>query len=177
MTIVTPVTKRKAGSIGLASLEAVAGFAAVVGCGANDEQPFPATGSFEQWDSAGVHIAQGSGEALQTSLPWVFDTVPDLEIGTIAGEEPYQFSDITSVVAIPDGEIVVVDQGSLDIRWFDGRGTFLRAVGGAGQGPGEFVRAQVMPQFQPDSLFVLGVAADEMGVEYVRRYRLDRDGS
>jgi len=132
----------------------VAGFATVVGCGADDEQPLPAAGSFEQWDSAGVHIAQSSGVTLQTPLPWVLDSVPDLEIGTIAGEEPYQFSNISSVVAMPDGDIVVVDRGSLEARWFDGRGTFLRAVGGPGRGPGEFVRAEVVTQFQPDSLVV-----------------------
>jgi len=133
---------------------AFAGLVVVMGCGSNDERPLPATDSFEQWDSAGVQIAQTSEDALHTPLPWVLDTVPDLEIGTVAGEEPYQFSNISSVVGMPDGEIVVVDQGSLDVRWFDDRGTFLRSVGGEGRGPGEFVRAQVVPQFRPDSLVV-----------------------
>jgi hypothetical protein len=157
MSGIAAITMRSAGCRGTAALMAAAGITTLGGCGAGADEPFAGAGAFEQWDSAGVHIAQSSGDVLQRPLPWVIDSVPDLEIGTVDGEEPYQFTRITSVVAGRDGEIIVLDGERLDVRWFDARGTFLRAAGGAGQGPGEFARAQLVRQFQPDSLLLYDV--------------------
>jgi len=158
MTVETPITGRNSESARPAVLPAVAlavaGVATAVACGPSDEDPSAAAPAFEQWDSASVQITESSGEALAVVLPWVLDTVPELEIGTVAGDEAYQFTSVSSVTSGPGGEIVVLDEGSLNLRWFDSSGTFLRAVGGSGGGPGEFTRVQMVPQFQPDSLLV-----------------------
>jgi hypothetical protein len=63
-----------------------------------------------------------------------------LSIGVQSGDSAYEFSGVTSAVRLSNGEIVVADGRSSQLRWFDARGKFLRRVGRRGQGPNEFAR-------------------------------------
>jgi hypothetical protein len=60
---------------------------------------------------------------------------------TIGSErEPYLFSLITAGFFLSDNRIVLVDDGMLNIKFFDEAGGHTKTVGGNGQGPGEFRR-------------------------------------
>ncbi len=52
----------------------------------------------------------------------------------------HQFADVTALAFTPDGELVVVDRGELEVTVFTGEGTEVVRWGREGQGPGEFVR-------------------------------------
>lgn len=61
----------------------------------------------------------------------------ELSIGVAAGDEPYMFGQVTSVWATDDA-ILVVDRGVPAVRVYDHQGNWLRDIGSAGQGPGEY---------------------------------------
>ncbi len=48
------------------------------------------------------------------------------------------FESLGTVSCDPEGNIYVVDSGSLNIKKFDAQGKFLQTIGREGQGPGEF---------------------------------------
>lgn len=88
-------------------------------------------------DSAGIAIIESSQPAWGTATPWVVDASPILTIGSADGEEPYLLHGVTGAVRLDDGSIVVLDL-SRELRQFDSTGTFMRAAGRPGPGPGEF---------------------------------------
>lgn len=138
-----------------APLLTLAALAALAACGDDDmdRQP-PEAVDFGAWDSAGVRIVESSGEALGTVLPWVVDTVPNLELGEVEGDGPLQFQNISGIVQLPDGGLVVLDEGSRELGWFEASGEPGRTTGGAGRGPGEFLEPLLVPRFQTDSLLI-----------------------
>jgi hypothetical protein len=89
-------------------------------------------------DSAGVRIVEHRERALALVPRWTLATEPQLDIGVEDGPEEYQLYLITGARMLRSGEIVVVNTGSRELRFYDSTGTFLRALGGDGEGPGEF---------------------------------------
>ncbi|MEX2529373.1 MAG: hypothetical protein WD960_01255 [Gemmatimonadota bacterium] len=130
------------------------GLSVLGGCA--EDGPRGAAGSvgFQEWDSAGVRVVESSGEALETFLPWTVDTLPDLEIGHLFGEASTQFHRIGGITSAPGGEVVVVDGGSAELRWFAASGEARLALGGEGDGPGDFRAPRLIRQFAGDSLLI-----------------------
>ncbi len=62
----------------------------------------------------------------------------DLRIGEIDGDGPDVLGSVVSVGVDPGGAIHVADAQWSQVKVFDANGAFLRAVGGSGEGPGEF---------------------------------------
>lgn len=94
-------------------------------------------GGFEVVDSAGVALVLN-----RSSGPWGPEPLPvdeTLRIGVVEGEDPYQFAQVSDVLADDEGRIFVGNDLTGTVRVFDAEGTFLREFGGRGQGPGEFV--------------------------------------
>lgn len=63
---------------------------------------------------------------------------PTLEIGVLEGDERYTFQNVTSVVPMASGALVVSDAGAAELMRYSADGTFERRWGGRGGGPGEF---------------------------------------
>lgn len=85
---------------------------------------------------------------------WTLAPEPRLEIGVREGAEPYQLHRAQSSALLQDGRIVVLNSGSQELRFFDHYGTFLHAVGGDGEGPGEFRYPTRVRLVGTDSLLV-----------------------
>ncbi len=87
-------------------------------------------------------VPGGGGEEPTTLIP-----PKDTVVATVVGEigwgtrDGYEFGDVTSVAFGPSGEVVTVDQFLHQVAIFDSTGTFLRAFGGSGDGPGELTSA------------------------------------
>ena len=88
-------------------------------------------------DSAGVQLVKnsltplwGEGDA------WVLEEV--MTIGEAAGDPDYQFGQIAGIAITADGQIVLVDQQAQHLKVFDQAGAYVRTIGQAGSGPGEF---------------------------------------
>lgn len=82
------------------------------------------------------------------------DVQVDLRIGATDGAEPYLFHNVRGIGTLTNGEIVVLNSGTSEVRIFSAAGEFLRSFGREGDGPGEF-----------RTPLLLGVANDEIMVQ------------
>ena len=89
-------------------------------------------------DSAGVEIVESTGPSWQGGEGWRVDPDPLLRLGVVDGDPAYQFSGIAGLARLEDGTVVVADEGSQEVRFFDAGGKVVAVVGGGGGGPGEF---------------------------------------
>jgi hypothetical protein len=79
-----------------------------------------------------------NGSVFDASETWTLGSEPLLQIGVVSGEDPYQLDDVTSATRLDDGRIVVANNGSKEIRFYDVDGNFIDAVGREGDAPGEY---------------------------------------
>ncbi len=121
-------------------------------------------------DSAGITIVETHSAAWSPGDEWRLADGPEAVIGG-SDEEPGQvLFQANSAFRLPDGRIVVGDNGTSEIRFFDETGEFLEAVGGKGEGPGEFRMLELVARYGSDSI----IAWDRRG----RRISVfDRDGN
>ncbi|MEX2609364.1 MAG: 6-bladed beta-propeller [Gemmatimonadota bacterium] len=106
-------------------------------------------------DSAGIQIVENGPLASVDTLGIMVDSAARLRIGLVDGDAPYVFSRIVGATRLADGRVAVADQRAAEVRFFDGEGRFLAAVGGAGQGPGEYTLFSAMHPLQADSLLIV----------------------
>lgn len=104
---------------------------------------------------------------------------PILVIGTQPGSA-YEFGHIAGAVRLKDGNIAVGDGASTQLRFYDPRGTYLRAVGRKGDGPGELPGLSFM-QWLPGDTIAVGstevVSLFSPGGRVVQRIDLYRPGT
>jgi hypothetical protein len=87
--------------------------------------------------------------------PWgVAELTEDLRIGAIEGADEYMFGRLSSMAVDAAGTMYVLDSQALEVRVYDGAGTFLRRIGRAGEGPGELKQPAGMA-FLPDGRLVV----------------------
>jgi hypothetical protein len=86
-------------------------------------------------DSAGIRIVEHAGEA---PVAWNVARAPSLSIGVADGDSMELLYRVSGALAVGADEIVIANGAAPFLRWFDRHGRFLRAVGRAGAGPGEF---------------------------------------
>lgn len=86
-------------------------------------------------DSSGVHVVQYPESYARNSNIALTEV---LRIGAVNGPAELLFSDIAGGRILEDGNVVLVDSASREVRLFGYDGSLLRSQGGEGQGPGEF---------------------------------------
>jgi hypothetical protein len=89
-------------------------------------------------DSAGIEIVENSGPPPADGGGWGVSDEAVLTIGTVEGDEAYQFFGIGGIHRFGDGRIGVVDGGSRQVRIFGADGVHLTTFGQQGGGPQEF---------------------------------------
>lgn len=72
--------------------------------------------------------------------PLEIEAVPALSVGVLGGDLQQEFDRVVRPFVLPDGRLAVPNSGGYDIRVFTEDGGFLEALGGRGEGPGEFMR-------------------------------------
>ncbi len=81
-----------------------------------------------------LEIAEEPSEQIEIeTLEFVY------EVGELMGDSNYVFGVIASALPTAGGGIAVLDLYGCDISFFDSTGTFIRSIGGKGEGPGEFI--------------------------------------
>lgn len=78
-----------------------------------------------------------AGEDTQTVPTWSLAPEPDLIIGE-DGTRESEFTRITALVPLPDGELLIADPGEPALQVFRESGEYRRSVGRQGEGPGEY---------------------------------------
>ena len=106
-------------------------------------------------DSAGITIVTSSAPLWTPAQALRVEGAPQLVIGTRPGTQ-YELSRVVGTARLSDGRIAVADGASLELRFYDPRGTFIKAVGGRGAGPGEFRRLDDLAISRGDTLAVRG---------------------
>ena len=99
-------------------------------------------------------VATQAGEGLP--IAYSLSEEPRIQIGTVDGDGSSLFG-ITDAIRLRDGRILVADGGSGSLKFFDSRGAFVRAVGRAGDGPGEFRRLGRVSELEDGAIAALAL--------------------
>lgn len=102
--------------------------------------------------TVGEHGTQGAHE-----IPgWKVSSDPVVRLGGVEATGEDQFTKVEWATRLSNGEILVLEQQSAELRFFDRSGTHLRTVGRRGDGPGEFSnRPLKLSRGRGDTVFVL----------------------
>jgi len=86
------------------------------------------------------------------------------------------FGLVAGATRLADGTVVVGDQSSSSLKFFDSQGRLVQSVGRPGSGPGEFGILRTVTQCAPDSLFASdgahGVSVFSASGAFVRQFPL-----
>ena len=106
---------------------------------------------------------------------------PETVIGSEDGPEEYSLYQVRGIVRLDDGTIVIANNGSDELRYYDSNGRHKKSVGQDGYGPGEFKIMWGMWRVG-DSLVISDRGQDRISVfsaegEYGRTVMLHREPS
>ena len=119
-------------------------------------------------DSAGVTIVSNSDQGLWTeSTRWTVEE--ELRIGSLEGDDNYQFGQIGFVAVDSDGRMYVTDVQAQHVKAFDAEGQFERIIGGPGGGPGEIGPGAIYLLMGPGDTLIV----PDMANRRVNRYTPD----
>jgi hypothetical protein len=105
-------------------------------------------------DSAGVRVVNNVRPAWTANRGWTLSAQPLVDIGS--GEDSlYELATVMGAARLSDGSIAVANMGSSNIRVYDARGRYVRAIGRRGQGPGEFRQVMGLERRPGDTLAVI----------------------
>jgi hypothetical protein len=104
------------------------------GCGGEPETAM----SHTVRDSAGIRIVESTSASWGPDDQWTIAASPSLDLGVVEGAVEYEFQYVAGATRIVDGNIVVANSGSGELRCFDSDGNHLWTTGRRGEGPGEF---------------------------------------
>ena len=90
------------------------------------------------WDSAGVRIVESRAPIWDETDRWTIAESAEITIGAESGPPELQFNRINEVWIASDGSVLVADENTPGVRYFNMRGEYVRTVGRSGAGPGEF---------------------------------------
>jgi hypothetical protein len=149
--------------------------AVVAACGGNG----PDRDRFTTRDSAGVTIVESMEGLWGEGEGWRLSDRPMVTIGAEEGPDEYSLYQVGAALRLPDGRIVIHNNGSDELRYYDSSGTHLRSVGRDGFGPGEFKNVNGVWLIQ-DSLVLNDWGQDRVSVfsadgEYGRTFMLYRE--
>ena len=131
-------------------LAVVVGTSAIGACTSADGSP----SAVETSDSAGVTVIFSHGPQWADGEAWTVAAEPQVTIGVLEGAEEYQLFAVAAAARQSDGDIVVAEGGSREVRLYDRDGGFLRTLGGSGSGPGEFLNPDQVVVTEGDTVAV-----------------------
>ena len=102
-------------------------------------------------DSAGIRIVENGATDPQLLT---LNSEPVIEIGEMEGAPEYMLHDVQHVTRLSDGTIVIANNGSSEVRYYDEAGRHLRSSGRRGGGPGEFEYIGYMRRLAGDTIMI-----------------------
>jgi hypothetical protein len=103
-------------------------------------------------DSSGIVIVEN--DLARLPLMCVVGDAPTIAIGSTDGASEYELHRVFGASRLGDGRIVLVNQGSSQLRFYDASGRFLMSAGRSGSGPGEFRDAFYLWVLPGDTIWV-----------------------
>jgi hypothetical protein len=131
----------------------------------------------EEYYEEGSRIVVHPGLQIADERSRRFGRSPTVRIGGLDGAEEYTFGSIAGVLRQRDGSILVGDAMANELRLYDEAGHFIRRVGGAGRGPGEYRSLSGVLPFTADSVLVIDETGTRVNVltpelRYARSHRI-----
>ena len=93
--------------------------------------------------------------ALDTLASWTLSDEPAVIIGGADEREGYLLHEVVGATRLGDGRIVILNGGTLELKYYDSEGAHLLDAGGEGEGPGEFQWFWGATRLPRDSILVL----------------------
>ena len=132
------------------------------GCGQppSGESAAEAEPTFTVWDSAGIEIVENHAPVHAVGEFWTFDTVPEIVLGgsedlsALANDSTQLIWEVVGLARLEDGRIAVLSSMGKQLLLFEPSGALSRAIGRAGEGPGEFRKPESLQYLPPDTLVV-----------------------
>ena len=148
---------------------------AMAGC---DPHATKDTQAFQVRDSAGVTIYENSEGEWSEATAWRLSSEPILTIGELDGPEEYLLFQVSGARQLSNGNIVIANAGTGELRFYDPNGRHVRSIGGEGDGPGEFRAIGEPWPLGSDSIVVWDRRSRRLTVfdingEFGRSFRLD----
>ena len=110
-------------------------------------------------DSAGIRLVDNPRPRWTPAQALRLSDAPTLTIGSSATPE-YTFGRIRNVRRMTDGRLLVADGASMQLRFFDARGTFLKLAAGKGEAPGQLKKMELVRVLRGDTIAVATGFAD-----------------
>ncbi|MDX1395526.1 MAG: hypothetical protein R3195_14155 [Gemmatimonadota bacterium] len=104
-------------------------------------------------DSAGVTIVESRAPAWPEGGGARVSSEPSLVIGSLDGPEEEQLFRVFSATRLSDGRIAVANSGTHQVRFYLPDGRLEVALGGEGDGPGEFTSLTSIERLAGDTLY------------------------
>jgi hypothetical protein len=111
--------------------------------------------AFSIRDSAGIAIAENTGEPPADGGGWAIAPDPILQIGSMEGDEGYLLFRVWGASRLSDGRIAVANNRAPDVRVFSAAGEHLHTFGQRGEGPEDFEGPVLMGTLPGDTLVVV----------------------
>ena len=124
--------------------------AAIGGCTIADDS----AESLDTSDVAGFAIVNNGDAAWASDEAWTVSVERRLSLGALDGPEQYQLFNVRNAALQSDGDIVLIDGGTREVRLFDRDGAYVKTLGGRGSGPGEFQEPNQVLITADDSVLV-----------------------
>lgn len=115
-------------------------------------------------DSADVRIVESHAPAWGDSSRWSVSMTPSLNLSTSGAGPSHEFYMVNGALRLADGQVVVANDGSSEVRFYSPEGEFIRAVGRNGDGPGEFRRLRSLSRMRGDSVAVFDVLLNRVTI-------------
>ena len=145
---------------------------AALACGSDSSS----TSSAVVRDSAGVRIVENLDAAPE--FGWHLSAEPAIDIGGEDAGDDYQLFRVVSALRLSDGQIVVANSRSSELRFYGADGTFVGSAGRRGDGPGEFQSLSRMHHMPGDSLITYDSRLRRLSIfgsdgSFARSFRLE----
>jgi hypothetical protein len=142
-----PVAMYPTASVARASVLLLLAFAA---CSGNDTAASREIST--ERDSSGVTIVMNDLDLANARC--TMDSAPLVTIGAEDGSDEETLYRVQGARSLDDGRIAIVNSGTDQVRWYRADGTFERAGGRKGRGPGEFDNAFTVHWRPGDTVYV-----------------------
>ena len=83
-------------------------------------------------------VERGLTSDSRTTPMWFVASTPSLETGADDEQPGRELLRVAGAMRVADGSLIVASAGTSDIRMFASSGAWLRKIGQAGNGPGDF---------------------------------------
>ena len=129
-------------------------------------------------DSSGVEIVESHEPLWSAGRGWTVSERPVASVGSEDASEEYSLYRVMAALRLPNGNIVIANSGTHQLKFYDSSGAFIRSVGREGEGPGEF-RRMMYAWPVGDSIFVADYGLSRVSVfsaegEFGRTVTLDK---